>query len=109
MDKTFTIVGISTQGKITKFRVANGDLAARVKVLERGGHTDINLIELDRPMTKSEAIAAYKAMNPEAADVRVPNEKPAAGTKASKTVTINKTSNKNVTDAASELLDAIKG
>lgn len=108
MDKTFTIVGISTQGKITKFRVANGDLAARVKVLERGGHTDIKLVELDRPMSKIDAIAAYKAMNPETADVRVPNEKP-AGAKAAKTVTINKTSTKNVTDAASELLDAVKG
>lgn len=108
MDKTFTIVGISTQGKITKFRVANGDLAARVKVLERGGHTDIKLVELDRPMSKGDAIAAYKAMNPDAVDVRVPNEKP-AGTKASKTVTINKASNKKVTDAASDLIDTVEG
>lgn len=108
MDKTFTIVGISTYGKVTKFRVANGDPAARIKVLERGGHTDVKLVVLDRPMTKSEAIAAYKVMNPEAANVRAPNEKPSASAKASKTVTINKTSNKNVTDAASELLEAIK-
>jgi hypothetical protein len=108
MDKTFTIVGISTQGKITKFRVANGDLAARVKVLERGGHTDIKLVELDRPMSKNDAIAAYKTMNPEAVDVRVPNEKP-AGTKVSKTVTISNASNKKVTDAASDLIDTVEG
>jgi len=81
--KTFNIVGVSTNSKITKFRVANGDLAARVKVLDRNGHTDIKLIELETPLNKLEAIAAYVAKNPEAASVHMPNEKP-AGTKTVK-------------------------
>jgi hypothetical protein len=104
MDKTYTIVGVSTMGKITKFRVANGELAARVKVLERGGHTDINLIELGNAMSKMDAIEAYKAQHPEAAGIRVPNEKPAAGAKGTKTVTLNK--GKTATDAAADLVDS---
>ena len=85
-DKTYNIVGVSTASKTTKFRVANGDLAARTKVLERNGHTDIKLVQLPAPLGKMEAIEAYKAMNPDAASVRMPNEKP-AGTK---TVSIKK-------------------
>lgn len=104
MDKTYTIVGVSTMGKITKFRVANGDLDARLKVLERGGHTDIHLIQLPAAMTKMDAIAAYKAENPAAADIRVPNEKPAAS-KRTKTVVINKTDTRDATDVAGELVD----
>lgn len=106
-DKTFTIVGVSTQGKITKFRTANGDMAARVKVLERNGHTDINLIELPAPLGKHEAIAAYKAQHPEAADIRVPNEKAEKPAKAAKTVTIKK-GKTSTADAANELLKAVE-
>lgn len=91
MSKTYTIVGVSTQGtstKVTKFRVANGDLAARVKVLERNGHTDIKLVELPVAMEKMDAIADFKAKNPEYDNIRLPNEKPA--TTGVKTVTVPK-------------------
>lgn len=107
MDKTFTIVGISTQGKITKFRVANGDMAARVKVLERNQHTDINMVQLESPMTKAEAIEAYKVINPAAAEIRVPNEKEEKPAKATKTVVIKKRKGATA-DAAAELLKAVE-
>jgi hypothetical protein len=111
MDKPFTIVGVSTQGKITKFRFANGDMAQRIKVLERNGHSDINLITLPEAMGKMAAIEAYTAQFPEAANIRVPNEKeakPAKEVKA-KTVTIKKGAGKSKTvDAAAELLKAVE-
>ena len=53
---TFAVAGTSTDKGVTKVRFANDML--RVKVLEKNGHTDIDLIELKEPMTK-EAIAAY--------------------------------------------------
>lgn len=110
MDKSFKIVGVSTQGKITKFRVANGDMAARVKVLERNGHTDIKLIELDTAVSKSEAIEAFKAQHPEYAAIRVPNEKEAKPAKEAKvkTVTVRKAKGTKTVDAATELLKAVE-
>lgn len=104
-DRTFTIVGVSTQGKIRKFRVANGSIADRVKILERAGCTNINFIELPQPMGKLEAIAAYKAQYPEAADIRMPNEKEA---KPARTVTIKKAKGTPAADAAAELLKAVE-
>jgi hypothetical protein len=103
MDKTFTIVGVSTLGKITKFRVANGDLAARLKVLERNEHTDITLIELSPALSKTDAINHFKATRPEYDEIRMPNEKnePDTLTKV-KTVTIKKG---KTTDAATTLLN----
>ncbi len=108
MDKTYTIVGVSTQGKITKFRVANGDLAQRVKVLSRNGHTNIDLIQLETGLGKIEAIEAYKATHPDAAELRMPNEKDQKPAKAVKTVTVKKRAGKKVTDAANELLKAVE-
>ena len=111
MEKTFNLVGVSTQGKITKFRVANGDKDARIKVLERAGCTDINFIQLETAVTKMAAIDAYKAQFPESADIRMPNEKDGTDSKitkstGAKTVTI-KRGNKKVNDAATELLNAV--
>ena len=109
MDKTFTIVGVSTQGKVTKFRTANGDVAQRVKVLTRNGHTDVDLVVLDAAMSKADAIAAYIATHPEAAAIKVTGEKevkPAREPKV-KTVSIKKGS-KKTTDAATELLKAVE-
>lgn len=105
MDKTFTLVGVSTQGKITKFRVANGDVEARVKVLERAGHTEIEFVELSTPMTKIEAIEAYKVDHPDTASLRMPNEKDEK-VKATgiRTVSIKKV---KLTDAATNLLNAV--
>ena len=51
---TFTVAGVSTQNGITKVRFAN-DLVSRTKLLAKGGHTPLELIELPRPMTKAEA------------------------------------------------------
>ena len=61
MTKTFTIAGVSTLGKITKQRFANGSLAGRTKVLARNGHTDIKLFELPKAMNKDEAKAFIEA------------------------------------------------
>lgn len=110
MEKTFTIVGVSTYGtnsKLTKFRVANGDADARKKVLVRAGHYDIDLVVLDQPMTKIDAINTYKAMHPELANVRMPNQKEDKPVKA-KTVVLNGTAGRKVTDAATELLRAVE-
>jgi len=51
-EKTFTIAGTSiTPAGVLKVRWAN-DLASRVKILVKAGHTDIVLSELPTPMTK---------------------------------------------------------
>ena len=55
-EKKFAVAGISTQNGKTKVRFAND--AARVKILIKNGHTDIELIDLPREMTKAE-IAQY--------------------------------------------------
>jgi hypothetical protein len=55
-DKKFIVAGVSTFKDGTKIRFAND--AARVKILVKNGHTDIDLIDLPREMTKAE-IAAY--------------------------------------------------
>jgi hypothetical protein len=54
--KTFAVAGISTLNGKTKVRFAND--AARIKILVKNGHTDIELIDLPREMTKAE-IATY--------------------------------------------------
>ena len=51
---TFTVAGVSTQYGITKVRFAN-DLVSRFKLLSKGGHSPLELIELPKGMTKSEA------------------------------------------------------
>jgi hypothetical protein len=53
-NQTFTHVGVSRLNGAVKARFAND--ALRVKVLAKGGHTDIDLVELLKPMTKVEAI-----------------------------------------------------
>ena len=54
-EKLFTVAGTATHNGITKARFAN-DLVARIKILNKAGCTDINLVELPRPMTKLEAL-----------------------------------------------------
>jgi expansin (peptidoglycan-binding protein) len=54
-EKTFTVAGTATQNGVTKARFAN-DLVARIKILNKAGCTDINLVELPTPMTKLEAL-----------------------------------------------------
>jgi hypothetical protein len=54
--KTFSVAGVSTHKDGTKIRFAND--ATRVKILIKNGHTDIDLKDLPREMTKAE-IAEY--------------------------------------------------
>ena len=51
---TFTVAGVSTQYGITKVRFAN-DLASRVKLLSKSGHSPLELMELPKAMTKADA------------------------------------------------------
>ena len=55
MEKLFTVAGTATQHGVTKARFAN-DLVARIKILNKNGCTDINLMELPKPMTKLQAL-----------------------------------------------------
>jgi hypothetical protein len=55
-DKLFTVAGTATNPDgTTKARFAN-DLVARIKILNKAGCTNINLMELPQPMTKLEAL-----------------------------------------------------
>ncbi len=87
-------------------------MAARSKVLERGGHTDISLFELPVGMTKLEAITAFKVEHPEYAELRMPNEKEEKVKVAKvRTVSIKKgaTGKKATVDAATALLNEVDG
>jgi hypothetical protein len=52
-NKTFTVAGVSTLEGKTKVRFAN-DFVGRFKILDKNGHTDINLIELGAELTKAD-------------------------------------------------------
>jgi len=54
-EKLYTVAGTATHNGVTKVRFAN-DLVARIKILTKAGATDINLVELPKPMTKLEAL-----------------------------------------------------
>ena len=55
-EKLFTVAGTATNADGTvKARFAN-DLVARIKILNKAGCTDINLVELPKAMTKLEAL-----------------------------------------------------
>ena len=55
-EKLFTVAGTAKNSDGTvKARFAN-DLVARIKILNKAGCTDINLVELPREMTKLEAL-----------------------------------------------------
>ena len=64
-DKLFTVAGISKREGEYKVRFANDTM--RVKVLIKGGHEDVRLVELDAPSTKMEAVQVLKDM-PEFSD-----------------------------------------
>jgi hypothetical protein len=56
IEKTFTVAGTAKNADGTvKARFAN-DLVARVKILNKAGCTEINLVELPRSMTKLQAL-----------------------------------------------------
>lgn len=55
-EKLFTVAGTATNPNgTTKARFAN-DLVARIKILNKAGCTDINLVELPQAMTKLQAL-----------------------------------------------------
>lgn len=51
-EKKFAVAGVSTQEGKTKVRFANDTM--RIKILQKNGHTDIQLIDLPQEMTKAE-------------------------------------------------------
>ena len=51
-DKKFAVAGVSTLSGKTKIRFANDVM--RIKILTKNGHTDVELIDLPREMTKAE-------------------------------------------------------
>ena len=62
LEKTFTVAGTATNADGTaKARFAN-DLVARIKILNKAGCTNINLIELPKPMTKLEALQHLQSL-----------------------------------------------
>jgi ribosome maturation protein Sdo1 len=50
--KTFSVAGVSTLEGKTKIRFANDSM--RIKILAKNGHSDVELIDLPREMTKAE-------------------------------------------------------
>ena len=52
----FKVAGVSRLKGEFKVRFAN-DLVARIKILTKAGATDINLVELPKPMNKVQAMA----------------------------------------------------
>jgi len=57
----FTHAGVSTLNGTVKARFAND--ALRVKVLEKNGHKNVDLIELKEAMTKEDAVAYLISIN----------------------------------------------
>jgi hypothetical protein len=57
MEKMFAVAGMSNLDGKVKVRFANE--MARVKVLEKNGHTDVRLVALAAAMTKDAAVAAF--------------------------------------------------
>jgi hypothetical protein len=58
---TFKYAGVSKLNGKVKARFANDQM--RVKVLAKNGHSDIDIIELEHPMTKQEAVAFLLKIN----------------------------------------------
>ena len=62
VEKLFTVAGTATNADGTvKARFAN-DLVARIKILNKAGCTDINLMELPKAMTKLEALQHLQSL-----------------------------------------------
>ena len=59
-DKKFAVAGVSTIAGDTKLRFANDMM--RTKILQKNGHTDIDLVELPTEMTKAEIVQHLKSI-----------------------------------------------
>lgn len=88
MSKLFNVVGVSAvrAGAPLKFRVANGKPARRARILERNGHADIFLVSLETTLSKDAAIAAFKALHTEYADIDAAKRKAPKAEKAAPVV-----------------------
>lgn len=72
-DKLFTVAGYSTKDGKTKARFATD--MTRIKTLVKTGHTDIQLYELPKPVTKVEALEFLHAKNlPGVAGIAIADE-----------------------------------
>lgn len=109
-ERMFNVAGFSTLSGKRKVRFANGTVEARTKVLERNGHTDVDLRKLPKPMSKAEAMkylgiedhdeAAPKGVQAKAAKTKAaakPTHKPAHKTEH-KTVAAKVTNRDESTD-----------
>jgi hypothetical protein len=56
----FKVTGISTLNGVTKVRFAN-DMVSRVKILNKDGHKDINLVELPNALSKGDCVKYLKS------------------------------------------------
>ena len=100
---TFTVAGVSTQNGVTKVRFAN-DIVSRTKLLAKGGHLPLELIELPRPMSKAEACAHlldvggifvnYTDLITETMNKKVTNGTPKVKAPKAKAAPVQKTSSK---------------
>jgi hypothetical protein len=66
MSKLFEIAGVSRINANAgfKLRVANGKINSRLRVLERNGHVDIELVKLPHPMSKPDILAWFSLDKP---------------------------------------------
>jgi ribosomal protein L15 len=55
-EKLFTVAGTARNSDGTVMARFANDLVARIKILNKAGCTDVNLVELPREMTKLEAL-----------------------------------------------------
>jgi hypothetical protein len=60
MEKLFEIAGTSVLNGTKTFRFATGKVGVRTTKLKHHGHTDVNLIQLPKPMTKADAMEYLK-------------------------------------------------
>lgn len=60
-EKLFTVAGTATDRGVTKVRFAN-DLVARIKILNKSGCTNIDLVELPSAMTKLDALIHLQSL-----------------------------------------------
>jgi hypothetical protein len=56
----FKVIGVSTLNGVTKVRFAN-DMVSRVKILNKDGHKDINLVELPNALSKGDCVKYLKS------------------------------------------------
>lgn len=117
MSKSYSHAGVSKLDGVFKVRFCND--ALRTKVLQKNGHTDIDIIELKHPMSKLEVVAylmeinfangnkAVEAAIEQALDKRSPKAKEAKQTPAPKKAVAPKAKAKAAPKAKAPTKDAV--